>query len=223
MADVSQQPSAASGAPGAYTKRRRSPTPPPADPYALPDDEPVYVPLKQRRAQLVEKLSAKGGGGVTAAAEKRKHEEETEEREQRERDEAEARRKKREHQTLLMEAQEVKRQRAIDGAYPSLSRGQGRTGALAAKLDGLTLCPAAATTTRCGQVGAAKARRGRGQDPCCAGSDPENPRRCRRDRQGHRLHRGHEDFVRSRPVFPGEVLAGTHTSTVTDGNLPTTS
>lgn len=120
MADVSQQPSAASGAPGAYTKRRRSPTPPPADPYALPDDEPVYVPLKQRRAQLVEKLSSKGGGGVTAAAEKRKHEEETEEREQRERDEAEARRKKREHQTLLMEAQEVKRQRAIDGAHVSL-------------------------------------------------------------------------------------------------------
>ncbi|BGP54185.1 hypothetical protein JCM8202_001318 [Rhodotorula sphaerocarpa] len=119
MADVSQQPSAASDAPGAYTKRRRSPTPPPADPYALPDDEPVYVPLKQRRAQLVEKLSAKGGGGVTAAAEKRKHEEETEEREQRERDEAEARRKKREHQTLLMEAQEVKRQRAIDDAAKS--------------------------------------------------------------------------------------------------------
>lgn len=115
MADVSDAPK--SPAPTSYTKRRRSPTPPPADPYALPDDEPVYVPLKQRRAQLIEKLSAKGGGGgVTAAAEKRKHEEETEEREQREREEAEAKRKKREHQTLLMEAQEVKRQKAIEGA-----------------------------------------------------------------------------------------------------------
>ena len=115
MADVSDAPQ--SPAPATYTKRRRSPTPPPADPYALPDDEPVYVPLKQRRAQLIQKLSAKGGGGgVTAAAEKRKHEEETEEREQREREEAEAKRKKREHQTLLMEAQEVKRQKAIEGA-----------------------------------------------------------------------------------------------------------
>lgn len=115
MADVSDAPQ--SPAPATYTKRRRSPTPPPADPYALPDDEPVYVPLKQRRAQLIQKLSAKGGGGgVTAAAEKRKHEEETEEREQREREEAEAKRKKREHQTLLMEAQEVKRQKAIEDA-----------------------------------------------------------------------------------------------------------
>ncbi|KAG0665013.1 hypothetical protein C6P46_000639 [Rhodotorula mucilaginosa] len=115
MADVTDAPQ--SPAPTSYSKRRRSPTPPPADPYALPDDEPVYVPLKQRRAQLIQKLSAKGGGGgVTAAAEKRKHEEETEEREQREREEAEAKRKKREHQTLLMEAQEVKRQKAIEDA-----------------------------------------------------------------------------------------------------------
>lgn len=116
MVETTDQPAPSSAT---YSKRRRSPTPPPADPYALPDDEPVYVPLKQRRAQLIEKLSAKGGGGgVTAAAEKRKHEEETEEREQRERDEAEAKRKKREHQTLLMEAQEVKRLKAIEGALP---------------------------------------------------------------------------------------------------------
>ncbi|POY72572.1 hypothetical protein BMF94_4399 [Rhodotorula taiwanensis] len=117
MVETTDQPAPSSAT---YSKRRRSPTPPPADPYALPDDEPVYVPLKQRRAQLIEKLSAKGGGGgVTAAAEKRKHEEETEEREQRERDEAEAKRKKREHQTLLMEAQEVKRLKAIEDAAKS--------------------------------------------------------------------------------------------------------
>ncbi|GAA5998748.1 uncharacterized protein JCM10292_007204 [Rhodotorula paludigena] len=101
-----------------YTKRRRTPSPEPADPYAFDDDAPVYVPLKQRRNQLVAKLAAKGGG-ATAAAEKRKHEEEEDERRERERLEDDARRKKREQQTLLMEAQEVKRLKAIEEAAKS--------------------------------------------------------------------------------------------------------
>lgn len=109
-----------------YTKRRRTPSPEPADPYALDDDAPVYVPLKQRRNQLVAKLAAKGGG-ATAAAEKRKHEEEEDERRERERLEDDARRKKREQQTLLMEAQEVKRLKAIEGAHPLHTLGRGRS------------------------------------------------------------------------------------------------
>ncbi|BGP30410.1 DEAD-box ATP-dependent RNA helicase 35 [Rhodotorula toruloides] len=100
-----------------YTRRRRTPTPPPPDPYAVLDEDesaPLYVPLKQRRAQLVSKLAAKGTGGAAAAAEKREREELEEEEKERERDEEEARRKKREAQTLLMEAQEVKRQKALE-------------------------------------------------------------------------------------------------------------
>ncbi|KAJ8295713.1 DEAD-box ATP-dependent RNA helicase 35 [Rhodotorula toruloides] len=111
--DQQQQPAQQPG----YTRRRRTPTPPPPDPYAVLDEDesaPLYVPLKQRRAQLVSKLAAKGTGGAAAAAEKRKREELEEEEKERERDEEEARRKKREAQTLLMEAQEVKRQKALE-------------------------------------------------------------------------------------------------------------
>ena len=45
MADVSDAPQ--SPAPTSYSKRRRSPTPPPADPYALPDDEPAAAEVRK--------------------------------------------------------------------------------------------------------------------------------------------------------------------------------
>ncbi|KPV76632.1 uncharacterized protein RHOBADRAFT_13015 [Rhodotorula graminis WP1] len=104
--------------PSTYTKRRRTPSPPPPDPYAVDgddDDAPLYVPVKQRRNQLVSKLAAKGGG-ATAAAEKRRHEEEEDARLQQQRDDDDRARRKREAQTLLMEAQEVKRRKAIEDA-----------------------------------------------------------------------------------------------------------
>ncbi|GAA5935415.1 DEAD/DEAH box helicase [Sporobolomyces koalae] len=94
----------------AYTKRRRTPTPPPADPYALSDledDSKLYVPVKQRRTQLLNKL-----GGAAAASVKRRTEEEDQEREERERERQEEHNKKLRERTLLVEAQEVKRKRA---------------------------------------------------------------------------------------------------------------
>ncbi|TNY20154.1 DEAD-box protein abstrakt [Rhodotorula diobovata] len=104
--------------PPTYSKRRRTPSPPPPDPYALDgddDDKPLYVPVKQRRTQLVSRLAAKGGG-ATAAAEKRRHDEEEDARLQQQRDDDDRARRKREAQTLLIEAQEVKRRKAIEDA-----------------------------------------------------------------------------------------------------------
>lgn len=106
--------------PPTYSKRRRTPSPPPPDPYALDgddDDKPLYVPVKQRRTQLVSRLAAKGGG-ATAAAEKRRHDEEEDARLQQQRDDDDRARRKREAQTLLIEAQEVKRRKAIEGPLP---------------------------------------------------------------------------------------------------------
>ncbi|GAA5912900.1 hypothetical protein JCM5296_003899 [Sporobolomyces johnsonii] len=97
-----------------YTKRRRTPSPPPPDPYALLDDDdhaPLYVPVKQRRTQLLNKL-----GGAAAASVKRKTQEEDDERAEREREESEAKDKKNRERTLLMEAQEVKRRKAEEDA-----------------------------------------------------------------------------------------------------------
>ncbi|GAA5957576.1 hypothetical protein JCM21900_001644 [Sporobolomyces salmonicolor] len=97
-----------------YTKRRRTPSPPPPDPYALLEDDdhaPLYVPVKQRRTQLLNKL-----GGAAAASVQRKTQEEDDERAEREREEAEAKNKKNRERTLLMEAQEVKRRKAEEDA-----------------------------------------------------------------------------------------------------------
>ncbi|GAA6040729.1 hypothetical protein JCM8097_000898, partial [Rhodosporidiobolus ruineniae] len=99
-----------------FQRRRLSPTPPPADPYALSDDDstPAYVPLKQRRQQLVQRLAAQGGG--VGAAESKRQLEELQQREEQEREEREQRENKRKNQTLLQEAQEVKRRRAEEDA-----------------------------------------------------------------------------------------------------------
>ncbi|GAA5903744.1 uncharacterized protein JCM6883_005100 [Sporobolomyces salmoneus] len=99
-----------------YTKRRRTPSPPPPDPYALSDedDSKLYVPVKQRRTQLLSKL-----GGAAAASVQRRTEEEDQEREEREREQEEEKNKKLRERTLLVEAQEVKKKRAEEEAAKS--------------------------------------------------------------------------------------------------------
>ncbi|GAA5916326.1 hypothetical protein JCM6882_001082 [Rhodosporidiobolus microsporus] len=108
---------------GATFKRRRiSPSPPPAaDPYALSDDDSTststYVPLKQRRQQLLQKLATSTTG--VGAAERRRAEQQAEEEKEKEREEQEERERKRKGLTLLMEAQEVKRKKAEEDALKS--------------------------------------------------------------------------------------------------------
>ncbi|KAI5481639.1 hypothetical protein MNV49_002865 [Pseudohyphozyma bogoriensis] len=96
-------------------RRRLSPSPPPT--YSLDDfnddeDTPLYVPVKKRREDLRTKLSTKLGAAANRSlAEEKRLEEEEEERMAREEEG-----KKRTAQTLLMEAQEVKRLQAIKDA-----------------------------------------------------------------------------------------------------------
>ena len=105
-----------------YTKRRRTPSPPPPDPYADYDQESdstkLYVPVKQRRTQLLNKL-----GGAAAASVKKNQEEEDQEREEREREQKELENKKLRERTLLVEAQEVKKKRAEQGENTLSRRG----------------------------------------------------------------------------------------------------
>lgn len=98
---------------GAPKRRRLSPTPPQT--YALDSDTEdsyvPYVPVKQRREALISKLSTKHHG-VAGPSDKQKDEEQ--EREEDERLHGKA--QKGTAQTLLIEAQEVKRLKAIEGA-----------------------------------------------------------------------------------------------------------
>ncbi|ORY82321.1 DEAD-box protein abstrakt [Leucosporidium creatinivorum] len=98
------------------TFKRRRLSPPPAQPtYSLDDedDAPAYVPVKKRREALLTKLASKHVGGAQIADQQRLEEEA--EREEREREEKEGK-KQRTAQTLLQEAQEVKRLKAIADA-----------------------------------------------------------------------------------------------------------
>lgn len=86
---------------------------PAAPAYSLDDDEDdyvPYVPVKKQREALLNKLSSKHAVG--GAPEKRKSEEEL----QREDEERNGKAQRGNAQTLLMEAQEVKRLQAIQGA-----------------------------------------------------------------------------------------------------------
>ena len=73
-----------------FKRRRLSPSPPPADPYALSDDDSAstYAPLKLRRAALLSKLAISSSG--VGAAEKRKAEQQAEELREQENQEREA-------------------------------------------------------------------------------------------------------------------------------------
>lgn len=95
-------------------KRRRLSPPPAQTAYSLDDEDnaPAYVPVKKRREALLTKLASKHVGGAQIADQQRLEEEA--EREEREREEKEGK-KQRTAQTLLQEAQEVKRLKAIAG------------------------------------------------------------------------------------------------------------
>lgn len=95
------------------TKRRR--LSPEADPYAISDDDgSLYVPVKQRRQALISKLAAKNLGAAASASvqERAKEEEEAAARDEQERN---GRKQTGTAQTLLQEAQEVKRLKALEG------------------------------------------------------------------------------------------------------------
>lgn len=77
------------------------------------DDYQPYVPVAQRREQKLAKLSSWGAHAEKSRAKKQ---EEQEEREDAEREEEERKREKaRKERTLLMEAQEVHSQKALEG------------------------------------------------------------------------------------------------------------
>lgn len=97
---------------GAPKRRRISPPPQPT--YSLDDEEDSYVPyvpVKQRREALISKLSTKHHG-VAGPSDKDRDEERDREEDERLNGKAQ----KGTAQTLLMEAQEVKRLKAIEGA-----------------------------------------------------------------------------------------------------------
>ena len=98
---------------GSDPKRRRlSPSP---DPYAISDDDSTpYVPVKQRRQQLLTKLASKNVG-VAASASALERQREEEQRLAQEEDERNGKKQKGTAQTLLMEAQEVKKRKALEG------------------------------------------------------------------------------------------------------------
>lgn len=91
----------------------------PAPTYSLDDEEDdyvPYVPVKKQREALLTKLASKHAVG--GAPEKRKSDEEL----QREDEERNGKAQRGNAQTLLMEAQEVKRLQAIQGASRRVTR-----------------------------------------------------------------------------------------------------
>jgi hypothetical protein len=94
------------------SKRRRVSPAPVDDPYAISDSEEAYVPAKQRKQALLNKLSSKHHGGYMDPAERKKDEQAREEEEE---ERLNGKKQKGTAQTLLMEAQEVKRLKAIAG------------------------------------------------------------------------------------------------------------
>jgi len=93
-------------------RRRLSPSP---DPYAVSDDESTpYVSVKQRRQQLLTKLASKNVG-VAASASAMERQREEEDRQAQEDEDRNGKKQQGTAQTLLMEAQEVKKRKAIEG------------------------------------------------------------------------------------------------------------
>ncbi|KAK4050098.1 DEAD-box ATP-dependent RNA helicase 35 [Microbotryomycetes sp. JL201] len=119
-AATSASASATNGSVSTFKRRRLSPPPQDGPVYSLDDygeddsNAPTYVPVKKRREQLLSKLADKKVG-VAVSSIKSKAEEDEAQRE-REREELEGKRQARNAQTLLMEAQEVKRLKAIQDA-----------------------------------------------------------------------------------------------------------
>lgn len=106
---------------GSDPKRRRlSPSP---DPYAISDDDSTpYVPVKQRRQELLTKLASKNVGVAASASALERQREEDELRAQEDQD-RNGKKQQGTAQTLLIEAQEVKKRKAIEGEHkPNLER-----------------------------------------------------------------------------------------------------
>lgn len=85
--------------------------------YKLDDDDDnyvPYVPVKQRKQQRLQLLASRGGAEGNSQEEKRKKEDE-EEKEDEELEEIKRREKVRKERTLLLEAQEVKAKKALEG------------------------------------------------------------------------------------------------------------
>ncbi|SCV74116.1 BQ2448_6548 [Microbotryum intermedium] len=112
--------------PGSTFKRRRLSPPPNANKpvYSLDDDQDsndpsssssLYVPVKKRREALLSKLATKQLG-VAASVLEKQHMVEKELQEEQEREQREGKKQRGNAQTLLIEAQEVKRMKALQDA-----------------------------------------------------------------------------------------------------------
>lgn len=97
--------------------KRRHPQRSPSPQYSLDDEsyEP-YVPISQRRQEKLAKLSSLGVASGRHKA--RRIQEEQEEREDALKEEERRREKARTERTLLFEAQEVQRRKAVEGMSP---------------------------------------------------------------------------------------------------------
>lgn len=110
-----------SDTPSTSTFKRRRLSPPAAsttNEYSLDDDDdsaPTYVPVKKRREQLINKLASKHVGAALSSL-TYEEQRERDELELKEREEREGKKQRGNAQTLLLEAQEVKRQKALQGA-----------------------------------------------------------------------------------------------------------
>ena len=109
------------------TKRRHPDEPGDEPVYTLDEEDDnyvPYVPVKQRKQQRLEQLASRGGAEGNRQEERPKKEEK-EEKEDEELEEVKRREKVRKERTLLLEAQEVKAKKALEGQccrpqhYPS--------------------------------------------------------------------------------------------------------
>lgn len=90
--------------------------------YKLDDEDDnyvPYVPVKQQKQQRLQQLASRGGAEGNSQEEKRKKEDQ-EEKEDEELEEIKRREKARKERTLLLEAQEVKAKKALEGQCPQL-------------------------------------------------------------------------------------------------------
>jgi hypothetical protein len=88
--------------------------------YKLDDEDDnyvPYVPVKQRKQQRLQQLASRGGAEGNSQEEKPKKDDQ-EEKEDEELEEMKRREKTRKERTLLLEAQEVKAKKALEGQCP---------------------------------------------------------------------------------------------------------
>ena len=88
--------------------------------YRLDDEDDNYVPyvsVKQRKQHRLQQLASRGGAEGNIQEEKRKKQDQ-EEKEDEELEEIKRRDKARKERTLLLEAQEVKAKKALEGQHP---------------------------------------------------------------------------------------------------------